>query len=81
MSQCQGSSVDVGVFTTITMQGLPARGRCVWSRSELARQTYSARLHRSGNWTEDECQTNLHLYEHGVARAQCPTCNSILQIA
>ena len=38
-----------------------ARARCVWSESELARQTCSERLDRGERWTDGGCQTEPHV--------------------
>ena len=39
---------------------MPARARCSWSKSELARQTSSKQPDRGGSYRDEDCQTRPH---------------------
>ena len=50
---------------------MPARARCMWSKSELTRQTCSVGLKKGGRETYDACQTRgIHIEAQTQRRAQ-----------
>ena len=53
---------------------MPARARCVWSKSELARQTCPERVDRGRKQADGKCQTGAHrLHPLGIEYAQVVT--------